>query len=137
MIKNLASNLVLEEVLNPEQLQAFLLFPFKLYKGTAWVPPLINEQERFFFSANPFWRHAEKVLYLAYTDKRQVVGRIAGFVNQRYLSFSNKKTGHFGFFVGKRKITLVNKTSYSTNYLAFIIVCKIEHFFSVPPEGIC
>ena len=103
MIKNLASNLVLEEVLNPEQLQAFLLFPFKLYKGTAWVPPLINEQERFFFSANPFWRHAEKVLYLAYNDKRQVVGRIAGFVNQRYLSFSNKKTGHFGFLLEKER----------------------------------
>ena len=117
MIKNLASNLVLEEVLNPEQLQAFLLFPFKLYKGTAWVPPLINEQERFFFSANPFWRHAEKVLYLAYNDKRQVVGRIAGFVNQRYLSFSNKKTGHFGFFECK-----------NNPFVALLLMDAVKHW---------
>lgn len=98
MIKNLASNLVLEEVKDPEQLRSFLLFPFKIYKGTAWVPPLIGQQKHFFSSTNPFWRHAEKVLYLVYNQNHNIVGRIAGFINHRYLSFSHKKTGCFGFF---------------------------------------
>ncbi len=80
-------------------LKDFILFPFILYKGDKnWVPPLISEvEETLNIKINPFFRHAERELFLA-KEKGEVVGRIAWIIDDNYLKYHKQEIGYFGFF---------------------------------------
>jgi hypothetical protein len=75
------------------------MYPFKLYKDYEnWVPPLISEQKKLFNrDKNPFWKHADYQAFLAYRDG-EIVGRVAGLVDERHNEFHKDKIGFFGFF---------------------------------------
>lgn len=77
----------------------FIKFPFSIYKDSPyWVPPLISEIKDILGEKNPFWRHAEKALFIVEDDFGNVKGRIAGIIDHNHNSFWNDKTGFFGFF---------------------------------------
>lgn len=77
----------------------FIKFPWKVYaKDLNWVPPLISEKKAFFNpQKNPFYNHAEVVLFLAFKNNK-IVGRIAGIVNHKHIETHQEKAGFFGFF---------------------------------------
>ena len=86
-------------VKNEDQLKAFVEFPYGLYsKDRYWVPPLKKDVYHLFdTSANPFWEHSERELFLAYKNEH-LVGRIAAIVDRNYVECWKENTGYFGFY---------------------------------------
>src|SRR3954447_10042006 len=79
-------------------LNAFIRVPFRLHKGTPWVPPLIMERKEFLDrSKNPFFEHADAEYFLAERDG-EVVGRIAAISNRLHNETHGDRVGFFGFF---------------------------------------
>jgi len=80
-------------------LKRFIKFPWSIYrKDPNWVPPLLLERKEFLNRGkNPFFKHADVVLFLA-EKNGQVVGRIAGIVNHNHIKEHNEKVGFFGLF---------------------------------------
>ncbi len=78
---------------------AFIRFPFELYKGDPhWVPPLLMEREDFLNpKKNPWYEFGQADLYLAHRDGK-VVGRIAAVNDPHYNEFHGTKLGFFGLF---------------------------------------
>ncbi len=87
------------EVKTNSDLLKFIKFPFKLYKNNPnWVAPLISDQKTFFDpEKNPYFKHSEVQLFLAYKDK-EIVGRISAQTNANHNKTHNDKIGFFGFF---------------------------------------
>lgn len=77
----------------------FIEFPYQLYSNDKnWVEPLrfdvrnnLNEKK------NPFYQHSKIKLWLA-RKNGEIVGRIAGIINDNHNKFYNDKVGFFGFF---------------------------------------
>jgi GNAT superfamily N-acetyltransferase len=79
-------------------LREFIRVPFRLHKGTPWVPPLIMERKEFLDrDKNPFFDHAEAEYFIAERDG-QAVGRITAHVDERWTQFQGGNDGMFGFF---------------------------------------
>jgi hypothetical protein len=88
-----------KNVTNKSELNQFIKFPFKIYKGDPyWVPPLLMEQKTLLNKQkNPFFKDAEAEYFLAYKNG-EVVGRIAAIKNDIHLKYHNDSSGQFGFF---------------------------------------
>jgi GNAT superfamily N-acetyltransferase len=95
----MAGNLTIQEVKTNSDLMKFIKFPFKLYKNDKlWVPPLISEEKKLFNRGkNPFWKHADFQAFLAIRDG-EIVGRVAGLIDERHNEVHKDKVGFFGFF---------------------------------------
>jgi len=91
--------ITVREVATRAERRAFLKLPWRLYRGDAnWVPPLLMALRRQLDPArNPFFRHAEMRLYLAWRDGLPV-GRIAATVNRRHNQFHHDAMGFWGYF---------------------------------------
>ena len=76
----------------------FVKFPFSLYKNSkTWVPPLIaDELETLDPKKNPAFENCEATFYLAYDEKKQIVGRIAVIINHYEISRGVRKV-RFGW----------------------------------------
>ena len=89
------------EIVRAESGRAFKQFidlPWKIYRGDPyWVPPLKSDVRSLLSRRHPFYRHAERELFLAFRDGRPA-GRIAAIVNTRHNEFHKDKVGFFGFF---------------------------------------
>ncbi len=87
------------EVESPTQLDQFIKFPNKLYKGVPYyVTPLLVERKAFFDQEkNPFYKTSKVKLFLALQDN-EIVGRIATCINYTHNDFHHEKAGFFGFF---------------------------------------
>src|SRR5215467_9439773 len=84
------------------ELNRFIKLPFRLHKGTPWVPPLIYERRHFLNKEkNPFFEHAEAEYFLAWRDG-EPVGRITAQVDHRLNEFQKNRWGLFGFFECER-----------------------------------
>jgi hypothetical protein len=97
-------------VKNKKDLLDFIKFPWKIYKDDKnWVPPLISERKDFFNpEVNPFYKHAEVILFLA-EKEREIVGRIAGLINFRHIETHQEKAGFFGFFESIQNFEVAKK----------------------------
>lgn len=91
--------ITVKEVSSKKDLEAFIKFPFKLYKDHKyWVPPIISQEtETFNRKKNPIFKDAEATLYLAYKGDA-LVGRIAGIVNYLEVNDLKQKKMRFGWF---------------------------------------
>ena len=89
----------IKEVNNKKDLKRFVLFPFKLYKKNQyWIPPLINgELETLTPDKNPAFDYCEASYWLAWKDN-EIVGRIAGIINHKYIEKWHKKQAGFSRF---------------------------------------
>lgn len=82
-----------------KDLKKFIRFPWKLYKNNPyWVPPLLMDiKSRLDIKKNPFYKHAERELFIAEKDG-EVVGRICAIKNEMHNKHNDDKVGFFGFF---------------------------------------
>jgi GNAT superfamily N-acetyltransferase len=78
-------------------LRAFIDLPYRLHKGTPWVPPL--KLERYMFltkKMNPYFTHGEGEYFLARRGGR-VVGRITAQIDHAFNEYHQNRWGNFGF----------------------------------------
>lgn len=92
-------------------LRRFVDLPWKIYNATEhpqWVPPLrIAVRDALDRKSNPFYREADRRLFLALRDGRPV-GRIAAIENRAHNRFHSDRVGFFGFFESKNDGDVAN-----------------------------
>ncbi len=78
---------------------SFIDLPWKIYRNDPhWVPPLrIAVRDLLEVNKNPFFRHAYLYPLLA-IQNGEVVGRIAGIIDEAHNAFHQEKLVTFGFF---------------------------------------
>ncbi|HEY3729473.1 MAG TPA: hypothetical protein VGL51_20010 [Solirubrobacteraceae bacterium] len=78
-------------------LREFVALPFRLHRGTPWIPPVKLERYSFLIRRlNPFFTHGQAAYFLARRDGR-VVGRLTAQVDYEYNRFHHSRWGNFGF----------------------------------------
>ena len=89
-------NVTIRPVRTPRELEVFVRFPWKIYRGDPyWVPPLLSaRRERLDPARNPFWQTVERELWLAWRGE-DVVGSVAAFWPKANVPGG---IGNFGFF---------------------------------------
>ena len=92
-------NLILKVVKSPKDFDAFVKFPFDIYKDNPyWVPPLIKEEiETIKPDTNPVYNNAKARFFLAYKGDK-IVGRIAAIINWIEVKELGKSKVRFGWF---------------------------------------
>jgi len=82
-----------------QDLRKFVKFPWKIYTDyPQWVPPLLMDRMKLIDKKkNPFYKHAEMELFLAYRNG-EIVGRIGAIINHNHNSEHKENIGFFGFF---------------------------------------
>ncbi|GAB4541038.1 MAG: GNAT family N-acetyltransferase [Anaerolineae bacterium] len=93
------NRLRIEAVRTRRDIEDFIRFPFKVYRGDPnWVPFLLSERRKFLDPKhNPFFDHADVALWLArYGD--EVVGTISSHIDYLHNQVHNEEIGMFGFF---------------------------------------
>lgn len=77
----------------------FIQVPFSVFAGDPnWVPPLdFERREHLDPGKNPYFKHAETELFVAYKGDKPV-GRISAQIDRLHLEKFNDATGQFGFF---------------------------------------
>ena len=90
---------LIKEVADKHDLKRFITLPWKIYRGNPyWVPPLISEEKKLLSPEhNPFWKHAERALFIALRGD-DTVGRIAAIEDRDFIAYHKEQTGYFGFF---------------------------------------
>src|SRR3990172_9734124 len=80
-------------------LNNFINLPYRLYRDDpVWVPPLRKEQyDQLDPKRNPLLDHCEYALFLL-QDGRQVIGRIAAFIDKLAVEFWAEPIGLFGYY---------------------------------------
>jgi hypothetical protein len=74
----------------------FLRVPYAVHSGDPhWVPPLLLERHLHLSRRNPFFRHAEARLFVAYRDGAPV-GRLTAQIDRLHLERYRDATGFFG-----------------------------------------
>jgi ribosomal protein S18 acetylase RimI-like enzyme len=88
----------LKEVLTGKDLNAFIRFPFTLYRGNPyWVPPLVGDElNTLRRDKNPAFEYCEARYWLAYKDGRPA-GRIAAILNHKHIEKWGQKFMRFGW----------------------------------------
>ena len=88
----------IEEATSKKDLKRFIRFPHTLYKKSPyWVPPLhFDEITTLSAKSNPAFEFCKAKYWLAYKDN-QIVGRIAGIINEKAISIWGKKFARFGW----------------------------------------
>lgn len=83
---------------NRKKLNEFVHFPHRLYAGNKYYVPQPNiTQKELLTDKNPFLKHSEIRLFLAYQNNA-CAGRIAAIFNKTHLQVYRDDTGFFGFF---------------------------------------
>ncbi|MDC3276010.1 GTP cyclohydrolase [Flavobacteriaceae bacterium] len=92
-------NLTLKVVKSTKDFDAFVRFPFDLYRyNSHWVPPLIkDEMETINPNTNPVYQNANARFFLALRGEK-VVGRIASIINWIEVNEVGKSKVRFGWF---------------------------------------
>ncbi len=93
------SGIEISAVASAGDLRAFVELPFRIYADDKdWAAPLKSDVRWMLdLAKNPFWKHAQRTLFLARRDGK-VVGRIAAIVDEEHNRVHQEKIGFFGFF---------------------------------------
>lgn len=93
------NQVIVTPVSSKKELKQFIKFPWEIYKDNPhWVPPLLMDiKDRLNTEKTPFYKHAERELFLARRDGK-IVGRIGAIKNDMHNKHSNDNVGFFGFF---------------------------------------
>ena len=77
----------------------FIDFHYSIYKDDPnWVAPLIIDYlEKFNPKKNPYLKHSQAQLFLAYSNNN-IVGRISAHENKNHVEYHKEPVGFFGFF---------------------------------------
>ena len=100
-VKFAPMTLQIRPVTSSRDLRRFIDVPWRLFdakRHPQWVPPLrIAVRDVLDARKHPFWRGAERALFVAERDGRPV-GRIAAIHNRAHNEFHGDHLGFFGFF---------------------------------------
>jgi GNAT superfamily N-acetyltransferase len=84
-------------VRGPGDMRAFVGLPFRLHRGTPWIPPVKLERYAFLSrKLNPYFKHGVGEYFLARHEGR-VVGRITAQIDRAFNDYHKTKWGMFGF----------------------------------------
>jgi len=88
----------IQEVESKSDLNRFISFPNKLYKGNKYRVPQLDmyEKKSLDHKKNPAFEFCEAKYWLAYIDNK-IVGRIAGIINHKSNKIWNEKHIRFGW----------------------------------------
>lgn len=96
-----ASPVTVRRVATARDLKEFVALPWRIYnerEHPQWVPPLrASVYDALDDRKNPFYKDAERELFVAYRDGAPA-GRIAAIENRAHNRFHDDRTGFFGFF---------------------------------------
>jgi hypothetical protein len=92
-------SLEIREVRTAREMKYFVKFALKLYKGHPFFVPALtfDEINTFDPKKNPAFEFCESICFLAYRDK-EIVGRVAGFINYNANKWWNVQNVRFGWF---------------------------------------
>ncbi len=92
------SIIIIKEVLKEAELNDFIRFPERLYKGVEYfIPPIRSEEVKTFAqNVNPAFEYCDARLWVAIRDNK-IVGRVAGIINHRYNENRKIKNVRFGW----------------------------------------
>ncbi len=81
-------------------LREFLNAPWKVHWGDPYFVPRLVAEERWFLdpARNPFFRHAERELFIAKHGEPSTVGTIAACIDRDFDAARGVRAGFFGFF---------------------------------------
>ncbi|REJ84807.1 MAG: hypothetical protein DWQ44_08205 [Bacteroidetes bacterium] len=90
----------ISEVRTSADAEQFLSLPGKIYMNDPnWIQPLNKDIIQVFDpKQNKFFRHGECTRFLLWSEKGEVIGRIAAFINKRTANKEKQPTGGSGFF---------------------------------------
>jgi len=90
--------LLIREVTTPKEINAFVDFPFALYRDNPyWVGELKADTCELISEKNSFWKTATRALFMAYEGEKPL-GRIMALVNRAHNDYHHENIGFFGFF---------------------------------------
>ncbi|MEO8088382.1 MAG: hypothetical protein ABI763_16295, partial [Bacteroidota bacterium] len=86
----------IKEAVTTSDLQAFVNFPFALYKGNRfWVPPIKKDELKAVRAeTNPAFDFCKTKFWLAYQNGK-IVGRIGGIINRLESEKTGEKVARF------------------------------------------
>jgi len=85
------------EIKSEKELEDFVKFPFKLYKGNKyWVPSIIKEELKSFNPNQDIFKTVDVKYYLAYKNN-EIVGRVAAIINWTEVNELKKNKARFGW----------------------------------------
>jgi hypothetical protein len=92
--------MILLEVRDKRTRKAFLHVPRIIYReDDTWVCPLEKEIESIFDpKSNVYFAHGEATRWILYDDHRQLIGRVAAFIDRNSCDKQDPRTGGMGFF---------------------------------------
>lgn len=95
----MADNIEIIEIESESDKRKFIEFPYEMYKGNKyWVEPLrFDVKNNLSEKKNPFYQHSKLKLWMA-KKNGEIIGRIAGIINDNHNEFHRDKVGFFGFF---------------------------------------
>ncbi len=88
----------IREISSPREIRTFITFPIKMYKNNPYYVPSLVSDDMVTFSRkkNPAFKYCDVAFYMAYKEGRPA-GRIAAFVNHRYVEKWGNLHGRFGW----------------------------------------
>lgn len=91
--------ITIKEVLTKKDLNQFIDFPIRLYKGNDFFVPSLSIDERMNLNpkTNPAYEYCETKLFLAYKNNK-IVGRICGLINHAHNEKTNGTRVRFNRF---------------------------------------
>jgi ribosomal protein S18 acetylase RimI-like enzyme len=141
------SQIEINEVASRAERDAFIKFPWRIYRDdAAWVPPLLIERKEFLDrTKHPFFEHGDAALFLARRNG-ETVGRIMASDDPNYNSLHKSNVGCFGLFEclddrtiaaalfsaagkwlrRKGRDEIMGPIDYSTNYVCGLLVDGFE-----------
>jgi predicted GNAT family acetyltransferase len=95
----------IKEVKTAKDLKKFVFLTEKMNAHRpGWVPPIYSDDLRVLNpKKNPAHAYCDSILLLAY-DGNDLVGRVAGIINNRYNEYAGMKTARFSFFEAPDRI---------------------------------
>ena len=90
----------IKEVFTKSDIEEFINFPKKLYKGDPyWVCQLDNTIESVFDPVSNYaFKHGEAIRWILRDDSNSTIGRVAAFIDKVRSAASRQPTGGMGFF---------------------------------------
>lgn len=96
IVRSMPPEVVVRPVTNRREMGVFIDVPWRIYADDPlWVPPLRLERRLHFSRFNPFFKHGEWQVWVAYRDDRPV-GRVSAQIDQLHRQRYGADTGHFG-----------------------------------------
>lgn len=92
------AKITIREVETKKELKKFIRFNYELYKNNPYsVPDLYEDMLNTFSNKNAAMEFCKAKYFLAYNEKGEIVGRVAGIINEKANKKWERKTVRFGW----------------------------------------